>query len=140
MDRNEAELRRAIAELHLSPEQAVMSDPAQAAYVVDRAKQAFVKDSDPRWWWACLSKPASVIDYPGGDAYQHLLEFVPPGETRCWFIVENDEDGPWHVLDVATDAVPTIIAECGPFEYYLVGQKFNWLIAETHHNQLVVAG
>jgi len=138
MDRNEADLRRAIAELHLTPREVVICNRTQAAVVVGRAKQAFVGSSDPRWWWASLSKPAVAVDYPAGEAFRHLLEFVPQGEERCWLVVENDEDGPWHVLDTAVEAIPGIIAECSPFEYYLIGKEFNWLIAENHHKQLIV--
>jgi uncharacterized protein DUF6756 len=139
MDRNEMELRRAIEELHLSPQRAAVCDPALSAHVVERVKQTFVREPNSRWWWASLRKPGLTIDYPAGDAYCHLLEIVPSEATRCWFIVENDEDGPWHVLDADTEVVPSIIAECSHFEYYLVGRSFNWLIAENHHNQLVVA-
>jgi hypothetical protein len=79
-----------------------------------------------------------LTGYPSGDGYQHILEFVPPGETRCWFIVENDDDGPWHVIDGEVSAALAIVEECTMFEYYLVGERFDWLIAENHHNQLIV--
>ena len=53
--------------------------------------------------------------------------------------MENDRDGPWHVLDVEIAIVPGLVAECYAFEYYLVGKGFDWLVAENHHNEIIVA-
>jgi hypothetical protein len=139
IDRNEAELRRAILELDLAPEQATYTEPETAATVVERVKEVFVKDGETRWWWAALRGPKEIFDYPDGDGFRHLKEHVPPGETHGWLIVENDRDGPWHVLRVEIDVIALLIGECSHFEYYVVGQQFDWLLAENHHNQLVFA-
>ena len=139
MERNEAELRRVAAELYLSHEQARFCDPISTLSVVDKGKRAFVRDEDPRWWWASLKVPATRLELRDSKGFLLVTEHVPRGETRCWLIAENDDDGPWHVLDVVVEVVLRLLAECSFFEYYLIGQAFDWLVCENHHNEIVVS-
>lgn len=134
---NRLELTRALEELALPAERARFCDDETARSVVQRAEEALVKRPGLVWWWTELKVPASFIEYPDCDGWQHLLEYVPTTGSRCWLIVESDR-GPFIVMDVVPDVVPEIIGECYPFEYYLIGKQFDWLVAENHHNYLVI--
>jgi hypothetical protein len=138
MDDNRVELIRALRVLGLPSEQARFCDAETELKVAQQTGDSFVEGDHLRWWWTALKVPHSFIDYPEADGFRHLMEYVPSSESRCWLIVESDQDGPWIVLDVVTSVVVPILEECYPFEYYLVGMNFDWLVAENHHNQLVI--
>lgn len=138
-DKNEGELRRAMTALGLPPGMASFCGPEAARHIIEQAKQSFVTGGNPVWWWDSLKVLSEGFHYPEGDGFRHVTEYVPPGEERCWLVVEGDNGGPEHVLDVAVQVVPQIIGECFAFEYYLIGQDFGWLVAENHHNVVIVA-
>jgi uncharacterized protein DUF6756 len=140
MDRNESQLRSAVDELALPADSVALCQAEDGAAIADRIMDAFVRDRRCRWWWACLKSPGRVIDYPEGDGYRHLLEYVPAAEGRCWLVVESDRDGPWIVADAEVACIPDLLDHCSHFEYYLVGKGMDWLVAENHHNQLVISG
>jgi len=85
-----------------------------------------------------LKQPTEWFDYPDGFGFQDLIRHVPEGNLRCWFVPETEEQYP-PVFDVEVDRVSRVLGECTYFEYYLVGKRFDWMIAENDHNQVIVS-
>jgi hypothetical protein len=57
----------------------------------------------------------------------------------AWLVIESDGET-YPVYRVARiDAVPLVLAECPFLEYYLIDHDYGWLIADTDHNELLVA-
>jgi len=133
------EISAALEKLNLSPQifRELSDDDAESVY--RRALRHFVPEGEPRWWWEHFSSCAAV-DFPAGNGWQHLLEFVPDAREHVWFIVEDDSRPFYPVYEAPPSAIRAVIAECSGFEYYVVQREFQWLLCETHHNRMIGIG
>jgi hypothetical protein len=134
----ERELEDAVEQLELSTPQFSKCDSPKASDVARTAKQRFVS-GNPRVWWLGFQQPYETFPYRSPDDWAQRLESViPHGTTRCWLIAESSsETYPVYDVDVAT--VAAVLEECSFFEYYLVDPAFAWIVADTDHNQILVA-
>jgi uncharacterized protein DUF6756 len=133
------EIRSAIEKLNLPPLvfRELPDDEAENAYRT--ALRHFVPEGDPRWWWEHFTSQTAV-DFPAGDGWQHIEEFVPDASERVWFVVEDDALPFYPVYAATPAAIRAIIAECYGFEYYIIQREFQWLLCETHHNRMIGVG
>ena len=78
--------------------------------------------------------------------YQRIPELIPDSTEPIWMFTEN-----WGKVErrgfdalVAFDTTPThahdVIDDSHGFEYMLVSQTLDWLIAENDHGYLIVSG
>ena len=104
-----------------------------------KALRHFVPVGEPRWWWEHFISSVSV-DFPAGNGWEHITEFVPDASEHVWFIVEDDSLAFYPVYDATPTALRAVIAECYGFEYYIVQRELQWLLCETHHNRMVGVG
>jgi len=133
------EIRKALAKLKLSRRVFRELPDNEAEVVYRRALRHFVPEGEPRWWWEHFSSYAAV-DFPAGDAWQHITEFVPDANEESWFIVEDDSLPFYPVYGATPSAIHAVIAECYSFEYYIVQRELQWLLCETHHNRMIGVG
>jgi hypothetical protein len=133
------EIRAAVERLNLSADifKELPNDEGEVIY--RRALRRFVPEGEPRWWWEHFSSGTGV-DFPAGDGWQHISEFVPDPGEHVWFIVEDDSLPFYPVYDAKASAIPAVIAECYGFEYYIIPRDFRWLLCETHHNRMIGVG
>ena len=133
------EIRAAIESLRLSSNdfKELLDEDAEPIY--HQALRRFVPKGEPRWWWEHFASKAAV-DFPAGDGWQHITEFVPDASKHVWFIVEDDSLPFYPVYDATPSAIRAVIAECYGFEYYIIEREFEWLLCETHHNRMVGVG
>jgi hypothetical protein len=109
--------------------------PFEAREVVAQAMATFV-EGNPSSWWLSLKGDAKLVEFPEGDAHLHLGEAIPSHEGRAWFIPEvSATDLP--VFDVELSRLPDILSECPYFVYNIVGKRFDWLVTENDHNELI---
>jgi hypothetical protein len=85
-----------------------------------------------------LKYPFESFDYSEGGGFEDLVRHVPEGEESCWLIPETEEEK-LPVFDAEISCISRLLGECSYFEYYLVGKRFDWLIAENDHNQVIVS-
>lgn len=133
------EIRAAIERLSLSPDVFRELPDNDAERIYRSALRRFVPEGEPRWWWEHFSSDVAV-DFPAGDGWQHITEFIPDAQEHVWFIVEDDSLPFYPVYDATPFAIRGVIAECYGFEYYIVQREFQWLLCETHHNRMVGVG
>lgn len=133
------EIRAASERLGLSSDvfRELPDDEAERIYL--SALRRFVPEGEPRWWWEHFSSGAT-IEFPAGDGWQRIPEFVPDAGEHVWFIVEDDSLRFFPVYDATPSAIRAVIAECYGFEYYIVQREFQWLLCETHHNRVIGVG
>jgi hypothetical protein len=133
----EEQLDQAAKALCLSEQQFRKCDPESSKILVERVKETFVLDSK-QFWWMSLKHPFESFDYSDGFGFEDLPRHVPSGEKKCWFIPETEEEDP-TVYDAEVKSITPLLAECSYLEYYLVGKRFDWLIVENDHNQVIVS-
>jgi hypothetical protein len=135
MNEIEEEVMRAAANLGLSETQFRQCSASDAADVVTKAKDRFV-EGNPRTWWLSLKRPCKMYPYESGG-HELLLSHVPNGERRCWFIPETEETT-LPVFECDVGVLSPLLADCFFFEYYVLSSRFDWLIVDTDHNELLV--
>lgn len=115
-----------------------LSGPAADA-CVDLLRDSFVETSGHRWWWDALRVPGSTHDYGSGDGLSYLLGLVQLEPTVLLFVTD-DSHPPWAVYEGPPKMIVDILRECRFFEYAMAAPDATWVIFDTHHNQLVIAG
>lgn len=134
----EQEMASAVVRIGLSPSQISKCELAEAIRVRHVTQRQFVI-GDPRVWWLGFQAPYEAVSYRSPDDWaQRLNALIPLGTDRCWLVSEGERDDS-PVYDVAVGVVTSILSECSFFEYYLVDLEFRWIIADTDHNQLLLA-
>jgi hypothetical protein len=107
----------------------------EAAVVAGRAQATFV-NGNPRVWWLSLMHPKEAHYFADDSGSEHLLDYVPVEDRRCWFIPETGEM-PMAVYDAQVDTVFLLVAECFFFEYNMVGPDFDWILIENDHKEII---
>ena len=106
----------------------------EAKNIFEKAKDIFVV-GNPRVWWLSLKYPFNSFPYEDAKGYENLRKYIP-NEKSFWFIPEIEDN--LFVAEVTIIAIEKLIGECSFFEYNLVGKKYDWLIAENDHNEILV--
>lgn len=108
-------------------------DSVTSRRVLSATQSRFVSAS-PRVWWLGFS--AVISRHPAETC--KLSALVPEPDVLGWFIPETEGRGS-RVYRLTAKEAESVIADCPFFEYYFLDAGEKRLIAETDHNQFVVA-
>lgn len=103
-----------------------------AAIVVAKAKEVFVKDRRTRWWWEAFKKPVQKSGIAPEIPY--FADYVPMS-ANCWLIIDDDSSD-LPVVETNVRGAEYIVGELPSVEFYLVENAFQWLLAENHHGAI----
>lgn len=103
------------------------------------AKQ-YVKDPESIWWWECLKAPSRTISYGEDDGLKILEQLVPDQSDIVTLVATDDQPQPWVGIEGDIRSLCKLIGECRFFEYIVFPESCEWVIFDTHHNQLVATG
>lgn len=96
---------------------------------------------DVPWLWSHLKCHGASIQTNNGLRY--LDSLVNP-ETKVWLLVEDwdrtKKQGNYWVFEGKYGAIVSILNNMHGIEYYIVDQKFKWMILENHHDVLIGVG
>lgn len=98
------------------------------ASVVAAAKERFVHGT-PRVWWLGLSGP-----YTQYDSRTQTLSSVLPTTSETVFLIPETDELVLPVYAIFVSDLEKLLAECPYFEYYVVGEKRDWLVVESDHD------
>ncbi len=98
----------------------------------------FLGDSPSRWWWDSLKSDPVIVPYNDEEVFDLLQRILPSSEIL--FIPTDDEEGQWPVYTGSVSAVINMVMELQFFEYFIADKGYNWVVFDTHHNSLVIAG
>ena len=114
-------------------------DEKVASEMCSSIRRKFVGHSGTQWWWDSLSCKCATIDYGDSDGLA-LVRSLLAQENSLIIAITDDEHPPWPALLGTTESVLGLLSELRFFEYFLTDQANNWVVFDTHHNSLVVAG
>ena len=133
------EIFNAIKILSLTENDIKLIDPEESELIYKDCLQHFVKSGDRRWWWEDFKQPYFV--FPKFELpFNHLNEILPDVTEEVWLMVEDVFESFYPIYDVKPQLIQNIIAECIGFEYYIIQKDKEWLICETHCNDLLGIG
>lgn len=135
----EQEIDRSILELKLDNTAIKKLDPAPAtsAEIAEQVRERFVI-GNPSFWWDALRVPSKSVVYETEHWRSSLgQQLAAIHDARCWFIPEFKVRPFVYDVALGEGLVELIWISCR--EYYLASQRFDWLLADTHHNALIMA-
>jgi hypothetical protein len=78
------------------------------------------------------------------DAGWRQLSRIAPGrrEDAAWFIAENGQGGEprLFVFEASPATIQDVVGNSHGFEYVIVSQHMDWLLAENHHGYIIAVG
>lgn len=111
----------------------------EAETFCQRLASRYVGDRKQRWWWATLAQPSCVLRYGDRDGLAMLYNLLA-SKPVIYLGVTDDEEGPWPVIVGDSRTICALLREVRFFEYFVADPDFNWVVFDTHHNELVVVG
>jgi hypothetical protein len=69
-----------------------------------------------------------------------MPKVAPNPDALVWLIAEEDQLPHYPVFETTPRIATKIIGECYGFEFYLIAKNFEWLLCETHHNNVFAIG
>ncbi len=116
-----------------------MLDPEEAAAAVERVAERHVLDRHRRWWWEALVPPVERIAYGSGDGLALLESRL--GRARVLLLAAtDDEPPPWSVVCGTTRQIVELLRDCRWFEFWVSDDAASFVVFDTHHQELVIAG
>ncbi len=115
-------------------------DEKEALQIIDVVAKKHIKDRSRVWWWEGLNSKPSVIEYGDGFSWPMIRDMIKNDNQLVYLFVTDDEPEPWPVFRGTLHDIGILLAGMWRFEYFLSDKYFSWLIFDTHHNDLLVAG
>jgi hypothetical protein len=103
-------------------------------------KARFQIDHTATWWWTAIGVGAEIIAYDGADPTPRLRALLGNEGTKAFLIATDDGAPPWPVFRGGWLELVRAVLEQRYFAYALVAEDLSWIVFDTHHNQLVIAG
>jgi hypothetical protein len=133
------EIRTAIEKLRLPPSVFRELQDTEAEIIFHNALRHFVPKGKPRWWWEHFASDTGV-QFLNGDGWRYIPDMVPDPNEQMWFIAEDSQLPFFPVYETTPALVPSVIAECHGFEFYMIQKDFEWLLCRNHHDFIVGVG
>lgn len=111
----------------------------ETAERITKLAETFIADRTIRWWWKSLTKTSQCISYDSEDGLPVLARLVEP-KSEVILVVTDDNDPPWQAYVGSIEQIVKLLGECRFFEYFLTDPDGNWIIFDTHMNELVITG
>ena len=117
---------------------------AKAAGVIARVRGTFAGGEAPPAGGPLWTRLRG-LELPAAEPHElsALLALGPP-DTPVFLLVEDWErpkpGWPFWVFEATLAAAVATLDNHALLEFYLVARSFDWLVAENHHNVLIVAG
>jgi hypothetical protein len=113
------------------------ADAADAATAAVAA--AFISDPSRRWWWESVNTRSKSFEYDA-DGLAILDAIMSNVGEPLLLFATDDESPPWMVISGPWQDLRSLVAETQFFEFLLVDAALSWIVFDTHHNRLLIAG
>ena len=108
--------------------------------LVDDLAVQYIADRNLVWWWEGLLDKPVVINYGDSLGWDYIVKLVRSPDQNVYLVATDDNAEPWEVFEGSLAAVVMLLENMWRFEYIIVDVNLSWIIFDTHHNSLVVAG
>jgi hypothetical protein len=99
----------------------------------------FIDNPNRVWWWEGLIGPAASL--PSFSEASSMLGGILVNPEEELFLFTTPDDSPEiHVFKGSAKVLCAVIDGSPFFEYALLHPSFDWVLIESHHNQLFGSG
>ncbi|MEQ8766539.1 MAG: hypothetical protein RL885_21680 [Planctomycetota bacterium] len=117
---------------------AVLSD-ATLALALDRVADRFVNERDRVRWWTSLKGDIEVDSYGTADGLTLLRERLRGVSSELTLVITDDDPPPWLGIRGELPELLSLLADLPCCEFFVFDDRQEWLLFDTHHNELIVA-
>lgn len=114
-------------------------DAASATRLIEELSFKYTSAAERRWWWDNLSVSSTAINYEGKDGLD-ILRGLICNSTRVFLLASDETEPPWPAFSGTPKEIIALIADQHFFEYILTNEDKSWIVLDTHHNELIIAG
>lgn len=114
-------------------------DPEEVESLAEKIANKFIIDRSKIWWWESLTSNSFVIEYGEEDGLK-ILENLISNDQPVFLFVTDDEPEPWNVFIGNFGCILDVLKNQRFFEYFIVSEEIEWVVFDTHHNSLFIAG
>ena len=107
--------------------------------IIAKISKKYISDTSKVWWWESLESDSFTIEYGEEDGLK-ILENLISNDQTVFLFVTDDEPEPWNIFKGDFSEVLNVLKEQRFFEYFIVSEEIEWIVFDTHHNSLVIAG
>lgn len=111
----------------------------EAAELLSAAAKRHLMDPAQLWWWMTPSGAHQTIHYGDSNGLDKVADIVP-ARGLAFLAVTDDEPRPWPVFEGTTGELIAVLRKVRFCEYFLGAVDLEWLVFDTHHNDLVIMG
>ena len=113
----------------------------EASELTARVAARFISDPSRLWWWEALREPAAGFPYQGEEGLERLDAIVGEAASDPLFMfITASNFPPWTVVAGKWDDLRELVGESSFFEFFVVSRATDWIVFDTHHNEVLVAG
>ena len=103
-------------------------------------------------WWQYEGEcalPSAANHFRNGDGSEHLARIAPQPDAPAWLIAKNEyrivyygesSETTYFVFEATLANIERVLINAHSFEYLVVSKSLDWLIAEDHHDIVIVVG
>jgi hypothetical protein len=138
----DAELLKSLSDYTQENSRVTVLPADETSELATQVARHFGFSMNGRWWWEELPKAgATSISYTSGeDGLGALLKVIPEASQHVLLFVTDDEPPPWPCIGGAVGPLVAMLRQQRFFEYFIVDSTMQWIVFDTHHNQLIVFG
>lgn len=113
---------------------------SESSDVLDRVARRFVSDPSQRWWWTSLKVSTHVYSYEEPQFIGTLSQVLRDLKAeRVFLIATDDEFSPWPVVVGGVAEILVLLEALPFFEFFVTSEFIDWVLFDTHHNELIFA-
>jgi hypothetical protein len=90
--------------------------------------------------WKDFKRPSTSPPAEGWQVSLPLSQIVPNPQELVWFCVTLPLLSLDPVFEGTTTEIEEVTSQCRLFQYYIIGQEFNWVVAKSCQNEVIATG
>jgi hypothetical protein len=114
-------------------------DDQELADLVEAIAERYLAGRQSLWWWNNLKVPSKTVVYGKEDGLALLRDLLPE-RTDLVLVVTDEAVAPSGAARGNAAHLVQLLRDCWGFEFALVPGDLAWIVFDTHHNALVIAG
>jgi hypothetical protein len=110
--------------------------------ILEDVMEFFIRDPDCIYWWQSLKLTCQYHHYGAQNGLDSLMSIVcnrVQDQDLLYLVVTDDEVPPWPIFAGPIKEIVQLLQSCRFFEYFIVPKSMNWILFDTHMNELVFA-
>ena len=113
-------------------------DPEVSLNIIKELSKIYSFSFNDLYWWENVKADVSYKYSDNNEWTTKLSEMIKVYGEEVLLFITDDEYTPWPAFKCNTDRLITLLSGQRFFEYFIVDEKFEYILFDTHHNVLLL--